>query len=184
VDDVGDLDLPEFLAGTVAAARLRRRAGEWDVASGGAGGVRTGDAAWGAFGLAFPWAQATTVERRGDGVEAELDLRLAWQAPEGSLGASLIPGAGQFVFDPSESLSTLTIWPNLFSDQIYLYRPAGREFERRLVPFAGAAALNRDALQRALVAWESLTGGKVVGAESELVEGIEPYGFAPDVRPL
>jgi hypothetical protein len=175
--------VPEFLAGTIASIRLRRRAGEWDVVSATDGGVRNGDAAMGAFRLAFPWVTVAASEALGEGIEAELDLELSWQAADGTVGRSSLPGAGQFIFDPSEALSTVTVWPNLFTDEIYLYRKAEDGYDRRLVPFERAAVANRDALRRALVAWETLTGGVLSHAESELVDGIERYGFARDARP-
>lgn len=186
-------ELPAFLVDTVASTRLRRRAGEWDLAAEPRGGVRTGDlppgdvhtgdAALAAFLMAFPWAVVASQERRGEGVEAVLDLDLAWQDAGGTLGSSRIPGAAQFLFDPAELTATLTIWPNLFTDDIHLYEARGREFDRRLVGFDRAAAVNRSRLRQALLDWESLAGGTIVDADAELVDGVEPHGFADGARP-
>ncbi|MEJ3745005.1 hypothetical protein WEI85_17125 [Actinomycetes bacterium KLBMP 9797] len=172
---------PPFLAGTMASMRLRRRAGEWDVLTS-PSGVRTGDAALAAFAMAFPWAEVAAVARNGEGVEADLDLRLSWQTSDGTVGSSRLPAAGRFVFDPEARLSTFTVWPNLFSDEVYLYEPTGHGFDRKPAPFATAAALNREALHKALIAWESLTGGVLQEPDSELVDGIERTGFSPDAR--
>jgi hypothetical protein len=180
---VDEITLPEFLVDTVASMRMRRRAGEWDVDSAGPAGVHTGDAALAAFLAAFPWAHVAALERRGEGVEAELDLVLAVQDEAGTLAATRLPGAGQFVFDPSGPTHTMTVWPNLFTDEIYLYRAVGRDFERFLVRFDEAATRNRDLLHSALLDWETLTGGAVEGFDSELVDGIETHGFAGHSRP-
>lgn len=82
--------------------------------------------------------------------------------------------------------STLTIWPNLFTDEIDLYTglQPGRLQSTRIA-FAPAAALNRARLAESLRAWEQRSGGRISSWMSEIVEeGIERSGFAAGAHPL
>jgi hypothetical protein len=131
-----------------------------------------------------PYFEQSGLDCRG--LEATLDLALYWVAPDGTRGQSLLPQAGRLLIEPSPTrLHTLTIWPNLFTSEIYVYeRETPDRFNRSLVPFTLAAGTNRELLKTSLKKWEALTGGKISSWESELVTGIKRYGFRSDATPI
>lgn len=119
-----------------------------------------------------------------DGFEARMDLCLSWTDPWGESGSSKIPDAARLVFDRASSMYTFTIWPNFFTDRINLYeRNSSDTFQRLSSPFQDTAQANRFALAVSLKEWEALTGGSISSYESELVDGIEKYGFAEHALP-
>jgi len=204
--------LPAFLQGTVAAMRFHRRAGEWDLQH--AVGVRISDA-WEALVNAFPWVHARTLSfasadgkaewrhegrtessvdwlrgqvarsPEGYGFEAAFDLELAWVEPRGGTGRSLVPSSASCFLDVVDAIQTLTVWPNLFSDEISVCTEIpGDGFEEKPFDFRPAAAANRAMLESSLRSWERVGGGTIVSWDSELVEGVMRYGFDPDAKPL
>lgn len=137
-----------------------------------------------------PWL--TTLRQQAQqcsGLEASLDLELAWVAPDGSGGQVWLPEAGALIGGMASHQSgflvaTLTIWPNLFTDEIDIYSETqpGQMCSSRIA-FTPAAAMNRARLAASLRAWEQRSGGEIKSWMSEIVEGIERYGFADDARP-
>jgi len=130
------------------------------------------------------FAQVESSGQQCGGIEAILDLTLHWIAPDGIMGSVTLPKAGllwQTIDSHFRLRSTLTVWPNVFTDETYLYALNQRgTFDRWLVDFVPAAGSNRAQMRRMLQAWEARTGGHVTEWESELVEGVERYGFADD----
>lgn len=119
------------------------------------------------------------------GFEASVDLWLHWQNPDGEAGRSKMPRAATLLFDRVDAMCTFTIWPNFFTDQIdLLSRRSAGGFDARRVPFANAACLNRHQLASSLRTWESVTAGEIVSWGSELVDGVDRYGFPESALPL
>jgi hypothetical protein len=77
-----------------------------------------------------------------------------------------------------DGVETLTIWPNLFTQEITVHEETARGFEGRPHHFAAAAALNRGALETSLRSWETAGGGTIVSWDSELVTGSCATGSA------
>ena len=123
------------------------------------------------------------VLRRSIGFEADLSIEIDWVDGATSEQA-VLPDGGYLLFDRQASMATVTLWPNVFTDIVRLYDKAPGGFASRLVPFLPAAARNRSRLRHSLRRWENLTGGTISEWDSELVEGVERYGFADDASPL
>jgi hypothetical protein len=199
---------PEFLADTLATVAFRRRAGEWDLLLSSGADISpahvlgsfteafegwtslssivvpaaNGDRTWDQVRPATQWI--SELSAHGDGFEATVNLDLQWQDAAGRSGTARFPDSAELYFDPADRTVTLTIWPNFFSDEIYVYRrdPAG-PFERRPLPFQSAASMNRARLQNSLHRWVAGTGGQIESWQSELLRGIQPGGFAADCAP-
>ncbi|MCA1693166.1 MAG: hypothetical protein LC733_13605 [Actinobacteria bacterium] len=118
------------------------------------------------------------------GFEADVSIEIDWVDGANS-GQAVFPQGGYLLFERQASVATLTLWPNLFTDVVRLYDKApGGNLISRLVPFAPASAQNRSRLRRSLRRWETLTEGTISEWDSELVEGVQRYGFADDATPL
>ena len=195
----------DLLFGLQATKTVRRYVGEWDLTLAPGGGSPSVRVLW-SFTEAFgTWATFTSVAALGSdgqrawdgstpadrwlaelpgpvyGFEGVLDLDLSWTDGNGRSGVGRFPDAADLLFDREAATATLTIWPNVFSDEIYLYRPEGRDrVDRRPVPFAPAAAANRAQLRSSLRRWADGSGGEITAWESELLTGVEQWGFDAD----
>lgn len=121
------------------------------------------------------------------GFETVLEADLHWRAPAGLSGVSRIPGAFRLIVNGDDDglNCILTLWINLFTDQVHLYRRLGsNQWEMTLVSFDGAAAANRRLLSDSLRRWKSLTAGEYSPPESEVVLGITLDGFSADSSPI
>jgi hypothetical protein len=196
----------DLLFGLQATKNVRRFAGEWDLTlpagGGGSPTVRVLRSFVDGFGA---WTTFTTLSALGPdgqrawdghsvadrwlaglpepvyGFEASLDLDLSWTDGAGRSDVGRFPDAADLLFDREAATATLTIWPNVFSDEIHLYRPEGKDrFDRRLVPFAPAAAVNRAQLRTSLRRWAERSGGEITAWGSDLLDGAEQWGFDAD----
>jgi hypothetical protein len=134
-------------------------------------------------------AQLSRVPGNCGGSVATLDLMLDWVAPDGTAGQAIFPEAARLTLSlshPHPVTGWLTIWPNVFTDEIYIYENGSdSSITRRPIPFAPAARTNRIRLATSLHEWERLSNGRIILWESERVEtGIERYGFAEDAQPF
>jgi hypothetical protein len=122
-----------------------------------------------------------------DELEATLDLELAC-APEGSPPrTAVLPEAGRLILaldDEGELLATLTIWPNLFTNETLIYDRDGEAFRRSRLDIRSSAQTNRRKLSAALQAFTDATGGQVVSCDSELIDGVDTQGVRNDATPL
>lgn len=206
------LPVPEFLNGVLSVMRFHRRVGEWDLEMRPPSAALAEQLA--RLVVAFRWTQIRSVElvsatarvewaqdhqtespvewlarqeaasRDIHGVEATLDLAMSWIDDQQHVGRSMLPGSARWSLDVSSSMQTLTVWPNLFTDEIMLYIASGADrFETRPLAFEKAAELNRSQLAESLRSWEA-TSGTIVSWDTELVEGIAQYGFEASARPL
>jgi hypothetical protein len=119
-----------------------------------------------------------------DGVWATLDLTLAWVTSHQKSGEAIFPSSGKVWFqvcsDKNILCGFLTIWPNVFTNEIEAYQGG---WDNTLVPFHSAARINRARLRKSLREWEQLCAGQIVVWSGELVEtGVERYGFAEDAK--
>jgi hypothetical protein len=121
-----------------------------------------------------------------NGVDAGLDLTLHWTNPEGATGVSVIPRAGRLIVDrqsqPTVSCDVI-LYPNLFTNTIHLLRMRDGEYDAIPTPFQPAARLNREALRHSLRCWEKLAHGVISSWDSDLVQGVEQYGFTDNAVP-
>lgn len=200
--------VPEILSGVLDAMRFRRCAGEWDlevrppaptltaqlqrlIAAFPWIDVRSMDVAGAAERAS--WSRADSPEpaatwlarwegeqREGvQGLEATLDLALAWIDDHGSSGRSMFAQAARWFIDQPSAIQVLTVWPNLFTDEILLYTPVGDlQFASRPFAFASAAQRNRQQLTDSLRQWES-TSGAILSCDSALVDAVTKHGVAP-----
>lgn len=119
------------------------------------------------------------------GFEAILNLNLNWSNPEVETGKCQIKDAARLMLDKTSATYTFTIWINLFTDIIDIYkRETSCIFNKSQLTFQPAAQLNRSMLTSSLKKWESLTGGKISSWESELLEGVWQYGFYESAYPV
>ena len=119
------------------------------------------------------------------GMEVDLNLLLSWVDRSGRSAESVFPGGGALLFDHEAPLLALTIRPNLFTSEVYLYSERGNGvFDRTLASFEPAASLNRRRLAHSLTVFAASVGGEIEAWESELVVGVERYGFTDDAEPV
>ena len=119
------------------------------------------------------------------GMEVDLDLLLSWIDGSDRSAESVLQGAAALLFDHEAPLLSLTIRPNLFTNEVYLYSERGNGvFDRTLAPFEPAASLNRRRLAHSLTVFAASVGGEIETWESELVLGVERHGFDEDARPV
>jgi hypothetical protein len=70
------------------------------------------------------------------------------------------------------------VWPNVFTDSIYLYKEVeGGNLDATPFDFRAPAAANRLAIAASLRAWQTNSGGRIVSCGSELVDGVTLHGF-------
>jgi hypothetical protein len=115
-----------------------------------------------------------------------MDLTLHWARPEGGTGLSVIPRAGRLIVDRQTQQTVscdVILYPNFFTDSIHLLRKRDGEYDAIPAPFQPAARLNREALSQSLRCWEKVTHGVISSWDSDLVEGVERYGFADSATP-
>jgi hypothetical protein len=178
-----------------------RRAGEWELDLGPTDAPLS--ALVTAFSAAFPWAAFRTFESEyvdrsvpwpgedaleawlrataddGAGFHATLDLSLCWEDED--VREVVLPDSGKLWFERETEGLTLTVWPNLFTDRLPLYeRETTHRFASHAVHWPRAAERNRARLAESLRAWEATSGGELVAWSSELVEGVQRYGFEAD----
>lgn len=119
------------------------------------------------------------------GFEARIDINLNWSKTEVERGKCKINDAARLMLDLTSATYTFTIWINLFTDIIDLYKKENSSiFKSSRFPFQAAAQLNRSMLTSSLKKWESLTGGQISSWESELVDGVGQYGFCENAYPV
>jgi hypothetical protein len=111
------------------------------------------------------------------GFEANLSLCLYWVDSNHQVGRSLIPDSARLIFSQQDRLMTLTIWSNLFTDNIEVYRQTPFGYLGSSTPFSAASKMNRAYLRNALFEWERLAESPIVSWDSQLVKGVERYGF-------
>jgi hypothetical protein len=123
------------------------------------------------------------------GCELELDGLLHWVGPDQTVACSVFPGVSRFMItlDETSVWATFTLWPNLFTDWVYVYQrdpsnPYG-VLPRHEVPFLPAARDNRDQLAASLRRWEALAQAPIVEWWTESLDGVERYGIPGDARP-
>jgi hypothetical protein len=207
---IGKDPIPSFLAGTLAVMRFARRAGEWDLElpPKRAAELPVAQIAH-EFAETFPWAAFHTFDgHHADGVrswrvtagdtpaawlaeqpadaygfEAALALALAWRSETGEIGESWLPGSGRLQFDRESTIITLTIWPNLFTNEVPLYVSTEHGHDAHLARWDAAAHSNRARLGDSLRRWEARSGGAIISVESELVDGIDHHGFSASATP-
>jgi hypothetical protein len=196
--------VPEVLQGTLETMSFGRRAGEWELDLGptqaplselvaqftrafGWVSVRTFEAEYHDRSLPWPgehlplWLSATADDAAG--FHATLDLSLFWE--DGEVHETVLPDSGKLWFERDTEGLTLTLWPNLFTDRLPLYTREGtHSFSSRAVEWPRAAQRNRERLAASLRAWETASGGEIVAWGSELVAGVERYGFAASATPV
>jgi hypothetical protein len=186
--------VPPFIRDTLRTMKFGRRAGEWDLKlpepdqESSRGHVRT-------FLECFTWASVqrlspdtllidsphTSMHDRG--FEAELALRMHWIGPDKEMGESDLPGAGALLYDRGSGIIVFTVWPNLFTDLIELYSEGEYGFSATRIPWVPAAEHNRRRLAQSLACWQRAARGKIVSAESELVDGVLIGGFSDTAMP-
>ena len=122
-----------------------------------------------------------------NGLEATLALKSYWsQDTNTELATFLIPGAGQLLIERIGMLkatTNLSIFVNVFSNPILLFEKTVAGLSARPYDFAAAHA-NRSMISRSLNRWERILGGVINMWESDLVEGVEKYGFADKAKPI
>jgi hypothetical protein len=121
-----------------------------------------------------------------NGLDARMDLTLHWASPEGETGCSGLPQGGYLIVDRQNQQTVscdVILYPNVFTDTIHLLRKRGGEYDAFLTPFQPAARLNRETLNQSLCCWERVTHGVISSWDSDLVEGVERYGFAESATP-
>jgi hypothetical protein len=123
-----------------------------------------------------------------NGLDARMDLTLHWTSPEGQMGCFVIPEGGYLIVDRQSQQTVscdLILYGNFFTDSIHLLRKWDRAgWDAILTPFQPAARLNREALSQSLRCWERATHGVISSWDSDLVEGVERYGFADSAVPF
>lgn len=138
------------------------------------------------------WLDAVSTGGSGcTGVEASLDITVDWLAPDDSVQQTMLPLAGELTFSLTNDVqgvitATLTIWPNLFTDEIYIYEGENWQvFKSRLIPFHAAARNNRARLAASLRDWEQQGRGQIINWTADSVEtGVQKYGFSEDAQPF
>lgn len=196
--------VPPFLEGTLATMAFARRAGEWELELAPEGDANLkmaelvrqfeeafpwashdilnsfhadGTRSWNSsFGISAPqWLEQQAAEAYG--FESKISLRLAWRSEEGKEGESWFKGSGRLQFDRQSMLSTLTIWPNLFTNEVPIYEHGEDGYGARLINWEHVAEFNRRRLESSLRNWETRSGARIISWESELIEGIGRYGI-------
>jgi len=187
--DVRVLDRPPVSVARVADYLLHfRSAFSWAYVARIVLGAAARELRWAAAGgrsLEDFLSELETQSEECTGMEVDLDLLLSWVDENDRIAASVFPGAGALLFDHEAPLLSLTIRPNLFTNDVYLYseRSSG-VFDRTLVPFGPAASSNRRRLAHSLTVFAASLGGDIETWESELVLGVERYGFTDGAEPV
>lgn len=190
--------VPPFLMDTVETMSFGRRAGEWDLKLSDEARGASSERVLAVFFECFPWASPhdsptnyipRPPERGGSegdpGFEVSLTLRLFWLGPDGELGESHLPDAGELIYDRVAGFVFFSIWPNLFTDVVPIYeRRSADAFNSREMPWAPAAQRNRQRLAASLACWGKAMPGQILSPESELVDGVTNNGFRDTATPL
>jgi hypothetical protein len=133
------------------------------------------------------WLKTDTRQEICNGLDAQLDLALYWTGPAGELGLSMLPQAGRLIVDrinEREASSDFIIYPNVFTNTIHLLRRIGNRYDAQPFPFTKAAQKNRSMLETSLREWEGVTQGIISSWDSDLVSGVQRYGFAETATPF
>jgi hypothetical protein len=88
--------------------------------------------------------------------------------------------------DETSVCATFTLWPNLFTDWVYVYqRDPSNPYvlPRHEVPCLPAARDNRDQLAASLRRWETLAQAPIVEWAPESLDRVERYGIPDDASP-
>lgn len=115
-----------------------------------------------------------------DRLEAQLNMELHWEHNISHTGIALFKRAGKlsFRFFEGKTFIRLTININLFSDVIYLYNVDNQSRPVvNIAYFENAARKNRTLLKESLGLFIPKTNGNIVATDSDVLLGIEPYGF-------